>query len=60
VGGRLASTIGTPHTGYRIQLITGGYAPVSPAGEAVALQLFFAARQTVAEQMVKQLRKTAP
>ena len=49
----------TPVKGYRIQLITGGYAPLSDDEAAAAQALFFQARQTLARQMVDQLRKTA-
>ena len=56
---RLANTTAGPPTGYRVQLITGGYAPVSAADEAAAKELFFQARQTLVQQLVAQLQKTA-
>jgi len=43
--------------GYRIQLITGGYAPLSSSAAAVSQDLFFQARQLLVPQMVDQLRK---
>ncbi len=43
--------------GYRVQLITGGYSPLSSAAAAAAQELFFQARQTLVSQMVEQLRK---
>jgi exosortase len=48
-----------PPTGYRVQLITGGYAPVPPATVAAVQELFFQARQLLAQQLVDQLRKPA-
>jgi exosortase/archaeosortase family protein len=56
---RLANTTAAPQTGYRIQLITGGYSPLSEAAEGAARELFFQARQTLVQQLVDQLRKTA-
>jgi len=56
---RFADTIAAPQTGYRIQLITGGYSPLSEAAEGAARELFFQARQTLVQQLVGQLRKTA-
>jgi exosortase len=56
---RLANTIAAPKTGYRIQLIIGGYSPLSEAVEGTVQELFFQARQTLVQQLVDQLRKTA-
>lgn len=56
---RLANTTAGLPNGYRVQLITGGYAPVSAADEANAEELFFQARQTLVQQLVAQLQKTA-
>ena len=59
--GRFADTSisGSVQTGYRVQLITGGYSPLSSAATAAAQDLFFQARQTLVPQMVEQLRKGA-
>jgi len=56
---RFTDTIAAPKTGYRIQLMTGGYAPLSEAAEAATQELFLQARQTLVPQLVAQLRKTA-
>lgn len=55
---RLSSTmVSSIETGYRIQLITGGYKAV-PATDSAALEgLFFQARQTLVQQLVNQLGK---
>ena len=42
-------------TGYRIQLITGGYGPLSEAELAKARELFFSVRPLLAAQLVNQL-----
>jgi exosortase len=48
-----------PPTGYRIQLITGGYAPISAATAAAARDLFFQARQVLVPQITARLRPGA-
>ncbi len=57
LGGRLANSSGPIQTGYRVQLITGGYSPLSSAAMVSAEELFFQARQTLVPQLVEQLRK---
>jgi hypothetical protein len=42
---------------YRVQIITGGYAPVTAAAATDVQTLFFQARALLAQQMVEQLRK---
>lgn len=44
-------------TTYRIQLITGGYAPVTSDASEDAQNLFFAARTLLAQEIMDQLRK---
>ena len=59
VGGRFVtpSDTGSVQTGYRVQLITGGYFALSGAATTSAQELFFQARQTLVPQLVEQLRK---
>lgn len=57
LGGRLANSSGPNQTGYRVQLITGGYSPLSGAAMTSAEELFFQARQALVPQLVEQLRK---
>ncbi len=47
-----------PQAGYRVQLITGGYSPLSGAAAAASQELFFQARQTLVPQLVGQLGKS--
>ena len=56
---RFAHSTVISQTGYRIQLITGGYAPLSEATEGATQELFFQARQMLVPQLVAELRKTA-
>lgn len=57
LGGRLANSSGPTQSGYRVQLITGGYSPLSSMAMASAEELFFQARQTLVPQLMEQLRK---
>ena len=55
---RLASALAAPiQTGYRVQLITGGYRDLPVTDRAAAEGLFFQARQTLVQQLVRQLGK---
>ena len=54
---RFASAMPSPQAGYRIQLITGGYSPLSGAAAASAQELFFQARRILVPELVDQLRK---
>jgi exosortase len=59
--GRFANSSAAPiQTGYRVQLIVGGYSPLSSAAAAATQDLFFQARQTLVQQIAGQLgRNTA-
>ena len=46
-------------TGYRIQLITGGYEPLSEAEMTKARELYFSVRPLLAAQLVNQLQPSA-
>jgi len=59
VASRFQEDLGPPQKGYRVQLITVGYAPVSPAVEADCQTLFLQARQLLVQQLVDQLQPTA-
>ena len=59
LSGRLANSSGPMQASYRVQLITGGYTPLSGAARKSAEELFFEARQTLVPQLVEQLRKGA-
>jgi exosortase/archaeosortase family protein len=58
LAGRLSSTsTASVPTGYRVQLIEGGYTSLSAADSTAAEALFFQARQLLVPQIVNQLRQ---
>ena len=59
VENRFTETVAAPQTGYRIQMISAGYAPLSPAAEADCLAFFMQARQLLLQQLVEQFGKAA-
>jgi hypothetical protein len=59
INSRFSDTLGTPETGYRVQLITTGYAPLSAKTQADCLEFFMQARQLLVRQLMEQLQKTA-
>jgi len=56
---RLVNPTGTSAvpTGYRVQLIAGGYSPISGAASTAASELFFEARQILVPQLVNKLHQ---
>jgi len=59
VTSRFADTVAAPQKGYRVQMITVGYGPLSPAVEADCQSLFLQARQLLVRQLVEQLQTTS-
>ena len=59
VTSRFQADLGPPQKGYRVQIISVGYAPISPAAEADCQALFLQARQLLVQQLVDQLQTTA-
>jgi len=59
VSSRFANTVGSMQTGYRVQMISAGYQPLSPAAEADCQALFLQARQLLLRQLLDQSRNSA-